>query len=215
MSELGELGEQLHTLKAREAHLHNPVRFRFIEALHERAQGLPDKAAALVLAKAKSALKQYQNELGKQANEQAPVNEPAIAQLQALTQALSNKESAAAVEQEDSLNRLLLQQEQEILAKSTLSSGLKGQPAHRPQELKSLNGFRAAWEKHRAQRMAIAVNNEAPENPGPLNQHMLVISTLTKMQALSPAYFSRFVSYMGSMMWLQDAAQEHKSDKKT
>ena len=46
----------------------------------------------------------------------------------------------------------------------------------------------------------------APENAGPLNPQMLVIHSLATMRDLSPHYMSRFVSYIDTLMWLEQAS---------
>jgi len=53
-----------------------------------------------------------------------------------------------------------------------------------------------------------------PDSPGPLNPEMLAWRTLTSMQELSPAYLTRMVSYVESLVWVEEAeAQLIAGDK--
>ncbi|WP_299773555.1 DUF2894 domain-containing protein [uncultured Pseudoteredinibacter sp.] len=217
MSNVAEALAQLHS---RGGHHFDPIRYAYIDALIQRAILLPDEASNLVLAKANKALQRYQRDFeAAEAKQQkikqeiATENQPAISKLSALTQELLNRDIEMGEQsQEESLTDFLQQQEKAVL--NNVGKSPRRKSGSR-KELKSLASFRSSWEKMRGSRVAMAVGNEAPENPGPLNQHMLVITTLTKMQELSPAYFNRFVSYMGSLMWLEEAAQEAKSKSKS
>ena len=217
---MSNVAEALAELHGRGGHHFDPVRYAYIDALIQRAILLPDEASNLVLAKANKALERYQRdfeavEAKKQKIEQeiAADNQPAISKLSALTQELLNRDIEIGEQsQEESLTDFLQQQEKAVL--NNVGKSPRRKSGSR-KELKSLASFRSSWEKMRGSRVAMEVGNEAPENPGPLNQHMLVITTLTKMQELSPAYFNRFVSYMGSLMWLEEAAQEAKSKSKS
>ncbi|WP_299979354.1 DUF2894 domain-containing protein [uncultured Pseudoteredinibacter sp.] len=214
---MNNVAEALADLHSRGGHHFDPVRYAYIDALIQRAILLPDEASNLVLDKASKALERYQQDYqtAQQAKgqEDAQAEQPAIAKLSALTHELLNRDIELGEQnQEESLTDFLQQQENAVL--SNVGKRPKRKSGGR-KELKSLASFRSSWEKMRGSRIAMAVGNEAPENPGPLNQHMLVITTLTKMQELSPAYFNRFVSYMGSLMWLEEAAQEAKSKSKS
>ena len=43
---------------------------------------------------------------------------------------------------------------------------------------------------------------QAPQNAGPINSHMLVLRSLEMMQAISPDYMSRMVSYVDTLLSL-------------
>jgi hypothetical protein len=58
--------------------------------------------------------------------------------------------------------------------------------------------------RHSEQLVARAIR-EKPANPGPLNAQALVTRTLALMRDLSPGYASRFVSYMDTLLWLEQA----------
>ena len=47
---------------------------------------------------------------------------------------------------------------------------------------------------------------QAPDNPGPLNSHGLVLRALQQMQALSLAYLTRFLAQAEAWAWLDQAS---------
>lgn len=70
--------------------------------------------------------------------------------------------------------------------------------------------FKLMNAKHRKVRIAL---EQKPENPGPLNPHMLAVKILNEIQAVSPAYLDRLVSYMDALNVLQHNREKKK--KKT
>lgn len=70
--------------------------------------------------------------------------------------------------------------------------------------------FKLISAKNRKVRIAL---EQKPENPGPLNPHMLAVKILNEIQAVSPAYLDRLVSYMDALNVLQHDREKKK--KKT
>lgn len=97
------------------------------------------------------------------------------------------------------------------------NSKLLGEPQAEPQQENSdavVTGLRAAnrfqqyqlkHAKHRKVRIAL---EQRPENPGPLNPHMLAVKILNEIQAVSPAYLDRFVSYVDALNALQQSREQ-------
>lgn len=75
------------------------------------------------------------------------------------------------------------------------------------EELRSARLFREHWAQRVIERAIARALDEAPENAGPLNAHQLVIRAVTTMQTLAPAYLNRFVSYVDTLVWLEQAAR--------
>lgn len=73
-------------------------------------------------------------------------------------------------------------------------------------ELRSARQFRDLWAKRTLDRAIARALDEAPENAGPLNAHQLVIRALNIMGEISPDYLNRFVSYVDTLIWLEQAA---------
>lgn len=72
-------------------------------------------------------------------------------------------------------------------------------------EMKSLAGFRRAWSQVSAESQVTRALESGPDNAGPLNSHRLVLHTLERMRALSPAYLSRYLSQLNTLLWLEQA----------
>lgn len=224
---MSNIAQTLEELNAAGGQGFDPVRFQFISALVRKAEQLPEHVATPLLDKARTAIerlshdlknKQHSQETDGHDSKKAPPTRP-LALLSELTQELSQRsDEDHNPAGERTLSDFIQQQEKTLLlsltSKTDQNSGQNAVTHTKHRELKSLAPFRKSWEKVRADRVAIEVGQEAPENPGPLNQHMLVISTLTKMQQLSPTYFKRYISYMESLMWVEDAGKSHKGKTK-
>ena len=118
---------------------------------------------------------------------------------QALRGGVVNGPSAAEGATSGSLQNLLEQQEADIVG--TVS--VPGVPERSTGELKSLQRFRQTLGPIAAERLLVQEVQDGPENPGPLNQHMLALRSLKAMRDLSPQYFNRFVSHMNTLLWLE------------
>jgi len=51
---------------------------------------------------------------------------------------------------------------------------------------------------------------EILEDSGPLNSQRLAVRSLAAMRDLSPHYLSRFVTYMETLFWLEQADKEKR-----
>jgi len=98
----------------------------------------------------------------------------------------------------DSLDNSLWQQEHELVDSSHSDSEQFG-------ELKSVRLFRESWSKMSSDKLVTRAIKEGPKNAGPLNQQMLAIRSLTTMRKLSPQYLNRFISYIDTLFWLEQA----------
>jgi hypothetical protein len=81
-------------------------------------------------------------------------------------------------------------------------------------ELKSVRLFRESQEKLNSEKLVRLAIKEGPDNPGPINPHMLAIRSLSTMQSLSPQYLKRFISYIDTVFWLEQAGDELKPKSK-
>ena len=70
-------------------------------------------------------------------------------------------------------------------------------------ELRSMKYFRESMKHFNVDKTIARAIIEEPQNPGPLNPHMIAIRGLTKMQELSPAYTRRFTGYIETLLWLE------------
>lgn len=172
----------LDAWRAHGAHRHDPVRFCFIEALARRAAVHGGEARRLLDARLAGLLADYADGL--------PPAGPATPALTAgHDSALPRSPLAALVQQ---------------LAGGRADLARRGGPAH-PPELKTLSAFRSTWSRLSTERRLRQALAQVPGQAGPLNSHQLVHRSLALMQALSPAYLHRFMGYVDSLSWLDQA----------
>ena len=69
-------------------------------------------------------------------------------------------------------------------------------------ELKTVRASRATWARLSVDKQLALAMKQAPHNAGPINSHMLVLRSLAMMQAISPDYLSRMVSYVDTLLFL-------------
>jgi hypothetical protein len=134
-----------------------------------------------------------------------------------LSQLLANQQTAVnASNQGPALDLLLHQQENEIrqqLLPSQQPPQQLPEPAGKPsataatepRELHASRRFRQAQQKHTTRKVLNKAIHESPDSPGPLNPQMLALRALTRMQELSPDYLNRFVSYIDTLLWLEQS----------
>ena len=73
-------------------------------------------------------------------------------------------------------------------------------------ELRTLGALRhQAWRRNIEASMERAIET-SPEEPGPLNSHMLVMKAFDALGQRSPEYLEQWVAYLNDLMWLE--AQE-------
>ena len=106
----------------------------------------------------------------------------------------------------ESLADILRQQENDVVAAMSDTSAVTNNAS----ELKSVRHFRQSLEKISIEKLVARALKEVPEDAGPLNPQMLVIRSLTTMRELSPQYLNRFVSYMDTLLWLEQADEHLK-----
>lgn len=172
----------LQLLRAQGVHLHDPVRFHYLEVLSRRLpsqpvavqQVLADRLNADLAAfaeRAKSTPVRGAAESG------TPPSVCALAQL--------NREIGARAQSE--ADEVLLGDGASVSA------------------MKSVRQFSEVWSKISAEQQVVQALNRAPENAGPLNSHKLVLRSLSLMRTLSPDYLRRFMAQMESLLWLEGA----------
>jgi hypothetical protein len=191
-SSAGDAGVQarIAALRASGAERVDPLRFRYIEALARRAathQGLLRRSLDSKLARALTAV----GATCEAANDTPAAQEPVRTSLDRgpLGQLLGEMDGLAAV--------------------PTLgdSAGLQPMPviATALPELKTLRRFRDTWTRLSVDRQLTRSLDKIPENPGPLNSHLLVLRALRRMQEISPAYLDHFVAHADALLWLDRA----------
>lgn len=194
-------------------HFH-AVRFHFIKSMAERARQQDPLVADIVASKALAALESYRIDLSRERKRAATVVEadgacqtPAATPLSSLVHALGYRQAA---DNESSLQgpvgELLQRQEIEVLESFAEAPGDAATPPARPQrELTSARYFRELRQQLTAENRITRAVQEAPQDSGPLNPQKLAIRSLMLMRELSPGYLGRFVSYVDTLFWLENA----------
>jgi hypothetical protein len=129
-------------------------------------------------------------------------------QLRELTELL-NRDESFLDEDDTSLDTALQRQEQQIMAKLATVDSLP-EAAVSTLELKSARHFRAGLVKLGTDKIVTESIQGARSDSGPLNPEKLVIHSLSVMRELSPRYLSRFVSYIDTLFWLEQAGTDNK-----
>jgi hypothetical protein len=170
----------LDAWRARGEHRVDPVRFRFIEAMARRAAGHQGDARRIL-------------------------DEKVAALLAAYREKLEEKQRAVAgMKQEPALPSGPLAQLVEHIARQSplQAEGPAATGAAPAPELKTLRYFRSTWSRLSADRRLTQSLAKVPDNAGPLNSHHLVHRSLKLMHELSPEYLNRFMSYVDTLLWV-------------
>jgi hypothetical protein len=202
----------------------DPVRFHFIETLGRRAlqqqgevRSLLDGRLAEALAAYRQRFEQAQNaaqEAMARIEQQHPAATDELQQLFAAGDFSEITRFVARLEKKDShtplanLTRHLEQQSQE-----NSDPHLSEETGSRT-ELKAIRYFRNTWSKLSVNKQVTQAIEQAPENAGPLNSHMLVLRSLTLMRDISPDYLSRFMSYADTLLSLDQAEEKNRPQAK-
>ena len=177
----------LDAWRARGEHRVDPVRFRFIEAMARRAAEHQGDARRILDDKVDSLLAAYRESLEKRAGV-----------VPAAPRDAGSKQPAPPA------RGPLAELVEHIARQSTLQA--EGQPATTEAapapELKTLRYFRSTWSRLSADRRLTQSLAKVPDNAGPLNSHHLVHRSLMLMHELSPEYLNRFMSYVDTLLWV-------------
>ena len=232
------LDATLHALQENGAPGFNPVRFRFIESMARRALAQGEPTRQIVETAARRALDEYLAEfsLAREAAAAAlkkSTNSTEQAQrlfeagrfkemhrllanaahvgdgkpLVSLAQYISRCESAGKESLEpDSFDDILRQHEDDLINSTTVSEDAV-EPQN-PEQLNSIRRFREALVIRNADKLVSRAIKEIPEGAGPLNPQKLIVQSLASMRDLSPHYLNRFVSYIDTLLWLEEAGRK-------
>jgi Protein of unknown function (DUF2894) len=219
----GETGGPTAALRARGAHRFDPVRFRYIEALARRATAHAGDARQTLERKLELVLAAYREGYEKARSEAAD----AVTRLaNRFPEATEEFHRLHADGDFGGIRRLTARLEARcaggLLAElvkdidrhasahgggpSAIGAESAAQRVGPPTELKALRHFRSTWTQLSVDRQLTRSLAKAPENPGPLNSHLLVLRSLQRMQAVSPAYLMRFISHVDALLWLEQAS---------
>lgn len=72
-------------------------------------------------------------------------------------------------------------------------------------ELKAVTYYKDEWSKLRVDQQLAQSLAKVPDNAGPFNAHLLAVRSLQLMSDIAPAYLKDFMSYLDALIWLEQA----------
>ncbi|MEO8281077.1 MAG: DUF2894 domain-containing protein [Ideonella sp.] len=177
--------ERIAGLRERGAHHADPARFRYLEALARRAQAHQGAVRQALDARLVLCVAAY---LATHENSDTGSGPPGT--------------GLESHRQRGPLGQLVDYIDQQA---STPDAGPPSAGAALP-DLKTLRQFRSTWTSLSVDRQLSRSKEQVPDNPGPLNSHLLVLRSLKLMQQVSPAYLTRFMSHVEGLLWLDQVS---------
>jgi hypothetical protein len=186
----------LQTLREQGAHLHDPVRFRYLEAMAARMPDQPAAVQSVLRQRFDAALADYRMKA-----EQAPHG---ASRQRGASCAVSARPSPLAL-----LNRHIEAHLKDAHhhADTPGLHGLQGDMA-RPSDMKSVRRFSELWSRISAEHQLAQALTRGPEQAGPLNSHRLMLRAMSLMHGLSPDYLRRFLAQADALLWLDQMNQQ-------
>lgn len=192
--------DALQALRMQGAHLHDPVRFRYLEALAERMQAQPASVRQVLTHKLGEAVADYRLRVDR-AQEAAPSKAKPVA-IDIAARSPSRSRSLLAQLNHDIAERT------RHPAPDALSHDMAGEPGS-PSDMKSVRRFAEVWSKIATEQQLSQALTRGPELAGPLNSHNLMLRAMSLMHGLSPDYLRRFLSQADALLWLEHMNQHN------
>ncbi len=186
--EVDQLPDALHmvdALRVEGADRFDPVRFHYIEVLAQRASTHHGSVRRILDEKLATAVAGLRQRF-EQSQSTAP---DAVA-------------ASEAVEHRETLGDLVRH-----MAQHSPDKVVGRLDAHIPPraELKSVKYFRNTWSKLSAEKQVTQALGQAPKNAGPINSHVVALRALALMRDTSPDYLNRFMSYVDTLLCLDQS----------
>ncbi|HRL98682.1 MAG TPA: DUF2894 domain-containing protein [Acidovorax sp.] len=172
----------LESLRAQGADRHDPVRYRYLQAMAERLPLQPPAVQDLLARRLQHAVAAYAERVHAIA-----VARPAEPAAQAVPSPLAR------------LNRELQDRAQADADRVRIDGGAS------VSDMRSVRQFSELWSRMAAEQQVLQALGRVPENAGPLNPHKLMLRSLSLMRDLSPDYLRRFLAQMDALLWLEQA----------
>lgn len=207
--------EQIETLRAEGAWRVDPARFHALEALAQRTLAQPQPVRRILEERLRAALADYATRVDSTRDKIAQLATPLAARQPRLARELRALQASADLR---GLRPLLnkaapppacalvpLNEHVRSISPSVVAAIAAAESEEHP-ELSSVRRFRRMWASSLSlERIDKAVFRK-PEKAGPLNSHVLVLQSLSLMRELSPDYLRRFMTYVESLQWLEQAS---------
>ncbi len=188
---------RLDGLRLEGANHFDPVRFHYLEALAHRASGHQGSVKRILDGKLDSAVAALRKRMEHaQCDVQTTLPVPKVAPTQ-----------------HEALGDLVRHLAQHAPQKSAHALGAFNTPPRT--ELKSVRYFRNTWSKLSAEKQVTQALGKAPKNAGPINSHVVALRALELMRDTSPDYLNRFMSYVDTLLCLDQGDKLTSSVAKT
>jgi hypothetical protein len=175
--------QQIERLRQEGAEQFDPLGIRFIEILSERTHGQQGRAREVLDARLLKAIAALQ------------------ARMEQARNAAADAVATSAADVHVGALRALVQRLEALAPVGADARVGESMSAHA--ELKSVRYFRKTWAKLSADKQVTQALNQAPRNAGPINSHMVVLRSLALMRDTSPDYLNRFMSYVDTLLCLE------------
>lgn len=166
----------------------DPVRFRWIEALHRRAAGQTGEARRLLDARVEQLMAAYAEHVA-----------GAVSASSGDVDAVSPPAPAGSALAE--LLGYIASHARPVDSGAAANAADMPTPAYSAQTM--LEDVRDTWSRVSAEKQLRQSLDTVPTNAGPLNSSSLVHRSLLLMRELSPAYLRQFLSYVDALSWLE------------
>lgn len=184
----------------------DPVRLRYIESLLSKAEQVNSQLAPVIAAKVSAAMADYRENTTRPAVLESKATTHRNTGLSDLVELLNDSQAEEHDPNLAPLEQQLRQQERDLVGEITEQSQQSDDRMQmRQEELKAARRFQSAMVKLNADKVVTQAIAEIPEHCGPLNPQRLATRSLETMRDLSPHYLSRFVSYIDTLFWLENA----------
>ncbi len=200
MSEQITLHQQLDALSEQWRDNPQPLALQTAKALLQRAAREREPVAARLVQRARQCL----DAVGSPAMSERLAPE-SLSDLTALVSALRHDAGQAQTPVLSKLEKQIEEQNLKLLGEEPASATAAVAETCEPETdgLRAAQKFERNQQRH-AKRKAVAIALERrPENPGPLNPHMLAVKILSELQDVSPDYLERYVSFVDALVSLE------------
>lgn len=194
---MNEAHHSLESLRAQGAHVHDPARFHYLEALARRLSTQPAPVQQVLSARWQAAVDAY-------ALAALPPAEHAVEAVPARVAPTLHGTPAAAPACAAPSPLAQLNRELQTRAQAGVNSAEAADGASLS-EMKSVRQFSEVWSHIAAEQQVVQALHRAPDNAGPLNSRKLMLRTLSLMRTLSPDYLRHFMSQAETLLWLDHA----------
>lgn len=195
--------EALAALRAQGDHLHDPVRFRYLEAMAARMRTQPASVRQVLALRFDEALADYRSRARRYRQDVPASGAPVVA-------AASVKDAPSALAQ---LNRHIAECAKDARHGDTRDGDGDGDGEAAgfgaAADMKSVRRFADTWSRIAAERQLARALTRGPEAAGPLNSHNLMLRAMSLMNGLSPDYLRRFLAQADALLLLERMNQHN------